>query len=390
MINNLKTIINDNNFIYPDYNEASIVDLMKAIYSRYEIKFDTNSNIKKLDRIIPNKKHTLFILSDGTGSNLIDLLPNNSILKKNKKMDLLTVFPSTTGCVLTSLVTATYPEEHGIWGWFNYNRNLNRDYYTLLFADRKTEKSLLEFNIKSEDIFLTESLLPKLNVEVNVLFPDYINDSVYSNFVINNENRLSYTSDKDIITYINKICSSKEKTYTYLYIPDIDTLEHENGPDSDIVLNRLIEIENMIKKLSKNDELAIIFTADHGQTKIKNDIILNFDKYEKYFYAYPSIDYGTASYYVKEEYRKEFEREFANDYKNDMFLFNINELIDNNMFGKGKITEYAKNNLGEYISICKKGKYLINTKNIEKYYGKIKGNHSGLTSDEMIIPLIII
>ena len=59
-------------------------------------------------------------------------------------------------------------------------------------------------------------------------------------------------------------------------------------------------------------------------------------------------------------------------------------------FGIGKFKSSAKDNLGEYISICRKGRYLINNPNIEKYYGKIKGNHSGLSCDEMIIPLIII
>lgn len=388
---NLKTVIEKNDFLLPNYrNEVSIVDLMRTLYCRYGVDFKINDKIKELDKIIPKKKHTLFVLSDGTGSNLIEKLPDDAILKKNKKKDLLTVFPSTTGCVLTSLVTGAFPEEHGIWGWFNYNRKLNRDYYSILFADRKTEKSLIEFGINSDDIFKTKSVLPKLNVKLNVLFPNYINDSVYSNFVAPDTNRIPYENDDDIIKLIKKMCSSNELTYTYLYLPDIDNLEHDNGPYSDIVINRLKEINNMIKKISKNEDLTIVFTADHGQTDINKDIVFDFKKYDKYFYAYPGIDYGTATYYVKDEYRKEFEDEFKNDYGDLMFLFNTNEFLDNKIFGLGSISEYAKSNLGEYISLCKKGSYLINSENVEEFYGKIKGNHSGLTSDEMVIPLIVI
>lgn len=56
------------------------------------------------------------------------------------------VSPSSTSCVLTSLATATYPSEHGIIGWYNYNREYDISYYPLLFIDRKQNKSLKEFN----------------------------------------------------------------------------------------------------------------------------------------------------------------------------------------------------------------------------------------------------
>ena len=141
---NIKEVLEKNNFVIPNYKNLNIVDLAKSIYSKFGIKFKNNSNIEKFNQLIPNNKHILLILSDGTGSNLIDKLPDDSILKTNKKCDIMTVFPSTTGCVLTSLVTATYPSTHGIWGWFNYNRDLNRDYYPVLFADRKTKKIFLK------------------------------------------------------------------------------------------------------------------------------------------------------------------------------------------------------------------------------------------------------
>lgn len=73
-----------------------------------------------------------------------------------------------------------------------------------------------------------------------------------------------------------------------------------------------------------------------------------------------------------------------------MYLFKTKDFFDNNMFGIGNVSEYAKSNLGEYISLCENDKYLINTEDVELYYGKIKGCHSGLTKDEMIIPLVII
>ncbi len=57
------------------------------------------------------------------------------------------------------------------------------------------------------------------------------------------------------------------------------------------------------------------------------------------------------------------------------------------MFGK-RMTKYASDSLGEYISLCKR--------NIAFYsdYTEppviIKGNHTGLSSEELMIPLIIL
>lgn len=387
----LKEYIQKNSLTYPNYEqEISIIDLMKCLYSRYGYEIEKTQKIEELDLIIPINKHYLFILSDGTGTNIIDKLDKNSILKNNLKSKLVTVFPSTTGCVLTSLVTAQYPEEHGIWGWFNYDRNLKKDYFPLLFADRKSKKSLEEFSIKSDDIYKSKSVLKSLSINTNILYPDYICNSVYSQFVGNDENRIPYKDYTEIIDIVNDITKKEEPTYTYLYISDVDTIEHEAGPNSEQALDKLKEIDKMVKEIVKNPDLTIVFTADHGQTSVEEDIILDFNKYEKYFYAYPSIDFGTASYYIKSEYKEEFEKEFEKDFANKMVLFETKDFIKEKLFGPQGVENTSTANLGEYISLCEKGTYLINNPDITPYYGKIKGNHSGLSKDEMEIPLIII
>lgn len=385
----LKEYIEKENLLLPDYNNLNIVDLVKFLYGKYGVKYDKNKNTKKLEKIIPDNTHTVFILVDGMGSNLVSLLDDKSLLKKNKVDNMLTVSPSSTGCVLTSIATATYPSEHGMIGWYNYNREYDIDYYPLTFNDRKQNKSLKEYNITAKDIFKVKSKINELNVKTNVLYPHYIFDSVYSNYVANNNIRNSYSDLEDAFNQIEKIISLNERTFTYLYIPDIDNLEHENGVDSKIVLDKLKKIEKYLYKLLKNDT-TIVITADHGQTNVSDDIIMDFEKYNKYFYAYPGIDFGMATYYVKKDLETEFVKQFNNDYKHKMYLFKTKEFIDNNVFGPNINNDYLISNLGEYISLCNKNAQFINSLEIDEYYGKTKGNHSGLSNDEMIIPLIII
>ena len=179
-----------------------------------------------------------------------------------------------------------------------------------------------------------------------------------------------------------------------MYLPYVDSESHYNGVYSKEVNKVINEIEEQLIKLKNQQiqDLEIIIIADHGQIDvIDNDITMDFEKYNKYFYALPGIDFGTATYYVKNDKRKEFLEEFEKDYKDRMYIFETDEFIKNNIFGKEKISQYMKSNLGEYISFCKKGLYFVNTiVDAEKYIGKIKGSHSGFSKEELTIPLIVI
>lgn len=391
----LKECLKNNDMIFPDYKDGTIIDVVRTIYSYCGYPYKMESINEEVKKYIKNKKHILFILIDGMGSNYVDSLPNDMILKKNKVKDLLTVFPSTTGCVLSSVATGEYPAIHGMIGWYNYNRDKNIDYYTLLFKDRKTGKKLDELGLKEKDIYVCDSIMNKLKRKTTGIFPENIVGSNFSKFILN-ENRISYNSIQEAFEKAtNNIKSNLEdETFTYLYLPYVDSKSHHNGVYSEAVEKVVNEIENELLKLKeeKIEDLEIVIIADHGQIDIiEKDITMDFEKYNKYFYAWPGIDFGTVTYYVKEDKKEEFLKEFKKDYNNKMYIFETKEFVKNNIFGEGEISQYMKSNLGEFISFCKKGAYFVNSvKKRDDYFGKIKGSHSGLSKEEMMIPLIII
>lgn len=392
---NLVQWLKNNDMLLPNYKEVSIIDLIRTLYKYCGYPYKTEKINKDIDKYIENKKHILFILIDGMGSNLINSLSDKSILKQNKVADLLTVFPTTTGCVLSSISAAEYPITHGILGWYNYNRDKDINYYALLFKDRKSEMDLTELGVNEEDIYVSSSIMNKLNRKTTAIFPEKIVDSKFSKFILN-KNRISYQSLKEAFekTTINIQNNKAISTFTYLYLPYIDSISHDNGVYSNEVKRLIFDIEKELVNLkNKNIEnLEIIITADHRQIDVtQKDITMDFEKYCKYFYALPTIDYGTAMYYVKEDKKKEFLIEFEKDYKNEMYIFKTEEFIENHMFGNDKMSEYMKNNIGEFISLCKKGAYFVNEINEpEKYIGKVKGSHSGLSKEELTVPLIVI
>lgn len=376
-------------------DSITIVDLVRTIYKRLGYNAFNEKSNSEIEEIVKDKKHVILVLVDGMGSNLITSLPDDYKLKKNKKRDLITVNPSSTGAVLTTLATGEYPAKHGIIGWYGYNREKNMAYYPVLFSSRDSGKDLGEYGLKEDQIYKYKSVMNKLAVKTCALFPEYMVNSKFSKFVLNDDSsRIGYTSIEnafDIV--INGINNSKEKTFSYVYIPDIDSNEHDNGVYSSQVMETINKIEKGLSKLEVLDknEVVTIITADHGQIDVPDgDVIMDFDKYNKYFYAMPGIDFGTATYYVKEEFFKEFEQEFKNDFNEKMFLFKTEEYLKLNIFGKEEVSEHMLQGLGEYISFCKKGYYLVNTLQKEDYVGKVKGCHSGFSKEELTIPLIVI
>lgn len=391
---NLIECLKKNGMYIPNYNEASIVDLMKIIYSYCGYSENIENNNMNIEKYVKNEKHILLILIDGMGSNLVDSLSDSMLLKQKRVKDLQTVFPTTTGCVLTSIATTKMPAIHGMIGWYNYNRDKKIDYCPLLFKERKTGKYLNEFGIKEKDIYLYDSVMNKLNRKTKALLPNSIVNSTFSQFMLN-KNRMGYENLEDAFKKITN--NIKENinipTFTYLYLPYVDKLSHYNGVNSSEVKAFLECFEYEIRKLKEDDieNLEIVITADHGQIDVNKEITMDFNKYAEYFYALPGIDFGTATYYVKKEKEEEFLTEFERDYKDEMYIFRTKEYIENGIFGGKEVSEYMASNSGEFISFCKKGAYFVNTiENENDYIGKIKGSHSGFSKEEIMIPLIII
>lgn len=383
--------INDNNLMMTDYTKHTVVDLVRAIYNKCGRIFENDDKIKELDKYIKGKKHILFILSDGMGSNIIDELSEDSILKKNKVKDIQTVNPSTTGCAIPSILTGEYPEKHGMLGWLSFYRPKSIEYFPVLFLERRTGKDLSNFGIKSSDIYKSESVINKINRKSYALFPNHMKDSEFSKFALNTNNRLGYDSMSEAFEiFKTNISKLSEETFTYMYLPYVDSKSHKFGVYSKEVRNIINEIETELKKVNI-ENVEIIITADHGQTNVtEKGLKIDLEKYNKFFYALPGIDAGTATYYIKQEKTEEFEKNFNLDFNDKMFLFKTEELVKNKVFGPTELSNYMKSNLGEYVSICKEGVYLINCEEEDEVLNNLKGTHSGFSKDEIMIPLIVI
>lgn len=387
-INKLKNYLKKRDEINLD-----IVEVFKAIASFYNVKVDKTDDIKEADSYIKKTKHIIFILFDGFGYTKLMSLNDSSILKQNLVREINTVNPTSTACVLTSLMSLSYPNEHGIYGWWDYNKELDLSYFPVLFEERKTGQNLNKKGIKIEDIYKFEPVFNKFKVKVNVYEDiNYIN-SDYTKMFSKNATRHSFRSIKDCF---NKLVKNLEKekspTFNYIYIDGLDNLSHSYGVNSKEVSNIIAELEDGIKYTLNNlIDTSFIVTADHGQVDMTEMLYLNQNyDYSKYFYATPSIDTRCISFFVKDEYVSEFREKFLTEFGKDAILLTKDEVENLNLFGRDKFSYEAKNSLGEFIAVIVNNKFMICDKLELKDHMNTKGNHSGLTYSETTVPLIVI
>ena len=388
-IEKLNTYLSNKN-----YNDIDIVDLVKYLYNNFgaELNIDTNKK-EVLEKEITLKEKVLFVIVDGLGYYKVKELNEKSILKQNLNRSIQTVNPTSTACVLSSVASASYPSTHGIFGWWQYLRSKDINYCPLPFVERKTGINLKEKGIEVNDIFNFDSVLNKLNTDVNVSMSREIISSDFSKkFIGSKASTHGYYSVKEaFLNMANKI-KQTNNSFNYLYIDGLDETSHIYGTNSKEVLDIIDEIEEGIKKIKhENEDTTIIITADHGQVDMVSLMYLNQNNdYTKYFYALPSIDTRMISFFVKEEMKEEFVNTFMNEFRNDVILLGKEEVEKYKLFGNEKISDNTLDCLGEYIAIVVNNKFLICDKiNMEDKLNT-KGNHSGLTKEETTIPLIVI
>ncbi len=375
-------------------DEITIVDLINFLAKKCGAKIDNTDKIRRLDNLLTLNHKILLVLVDGLGAYKVAGLEDDSILKSNIKAGIKTVNPTSTACVITSLCSGKYPSEHGIFGWWQYDRKNDLSYYPLRFLERKTGMSLNEKGFKEKDIFHFESIFDKFRIPVNVYMERDLVNSEYSKFSYGKKaNRYGCYSIKEAFEKIsNKLSVDTSASFNHLYISGLDTASHMYGINSHEAAGIIKEVEDGIKKVKEDcGDVSVIVIADHGQIDMKEHLYLNQSHdYTKYFYASPSIDTRIISFFVKEDSKEKFEIQFIKDFGDDAVLLTKEEFINTKILGSEKLSEAAKNSLGEYVAIILNDKFMISDKVSLEDYISTKGNHSGLTNFETTIPLILI
>lgn len=364
-------------FTFPDFKKSNL-NISSTLAEYLGAKNDKPIINELMTELKKNYKNIVFICFDGMGINPINInLDDDSFLKKNIKMTLTSTFPSTTTNATNSLLTNTYPLEHGWFGWSLYYKSINKNVNIFLDTESLNNEKLI---IKDKPIKRLDYYFDVANTDyqINTVLPEYVE-------VKNQMNNHVFKTMDDFFNNIKTILQRDSKQFIYAYHGEPDASMHEFGVSSKEAKKLINDINDRVEKLyhQTNDTIFII-TADHGQIDIEGYVDFYHDeKLMNMLKIYPYLDARAVAFLVKDDCKTEFEKYFNETYKEDFILYKSKDLVNMGVFGPAGDKEEL---LGDYIAI---GTFTNKIALLTPVAHKFLGHHTSLT-DEMLVPLILI
>lgn len=364
------------NKIFPDYNNC-IVNISNSILKDFGVN-PINNTHPIVDKYLEKEfKNVVLLLLDGLGTKVIEHhLTENDFFIKNCVSNVTSVFPSATVPATTSILSAKYPIEHGWLGWFSNIDSIDQTILTFLDCDKNMKRAKNNYSFRKEYGYKT--ICDLINEKTNY------NAKLISPFEGETYDIESYDV---MFKKIVAACETDNKNFVYSYCVNPDQQLHKVGVRDDSVSKVIRMLQNQVEELSKSiDDALIIVCADHGMKDICGYININdYKDLKNMLYKDVSLEFNVPTFFVKEEYILEFKTQFNKILGNDFELLTRLEALELNLFGIGKVTKNFDTLIGDYIAISKKGKIFY-----EQDEKDVLASHGALTSDEMLVPLILI
>ncbi len=363
-------------YTFPNYDKG-LINVICSIEKYFKVPSKHNS-LDLLDNILNknNSKNVVLFLFDGLGYNILkdnkDICP---FLYDNLITNISSNFPSTTMSARTTVESGLTPKEHGHLGWDMYFKCFDEVICLSKNVIKGTNKSPCNYNV-AKTLLKYEPVTDIINKKEG-----YISETlrVYSNHKTESLRKMKKK--------IKKLTKSKERAYVYAYYNEPDHALHNNGVGSLQMKKYLKHINKWFKKTCKSlKDTTIIALADHGHINVEYINLMVYPSITKMLSHNIAIDDRATSFMVKKEYKKTFPLELKKVLKDDFIIMSKEEVIKQGLYGPGYENKYYKDGLGDFFALGIKNKAIRwnNKTNLHK------SAHSGLTLDEMLVPLIVV
>jgi GrpB-like predicted nucleotidyltransferase (UPF0157 family) len=353
--------------LFPDFNNC-LINITASI-QKYFHGFSKYSSLDIVDELLESSDHVILMVLDGMGKVIIENnLDEKSFLRQNIKKIITSVFPPTTVAATTALISGKLPGLTGWVGWHQYFEKIDK-FVPLFKHEEYYTGEIIEEDIVNQEIGYTPFSKDLKDVKAYELYPHFMPDG--------------FLEFDQMCERLVQISNNQEKSYTYAYWDKPDHLIHDYGCYHQQIKNNLNDLNNSVENMSKRlgPKTTLIVTADHGLIDVKPIEINSFSNLTKHLKRLPAVEGRATVFYVndKEAFKEEFNKYFSSFFD----LYTQAEFIELGFLGDD--VNKAIPFLGDFIAIAKRQYYF----NAKKAPGSFVGAHAGITSDEMLVPLII-
>ena len=383
--------------VRPAYDQPGLVHLVRAIATLAGVpELEHPEPVKRLAEQIGYSDHLVFVLLDGLGMNIVRRLPPTSFIASHLRGEIQATCPSTTACALTSVATGHWADRHGVTGWFTRLPEFDLTAMTLPFADRVTGQPLGQRGIRVEDVLPLPALVPRMTTHQPLtLTPTYIANTPFNSYARGNTRSSGYEDIKHAIDQvIAHVLDATGKTYTYLYLHDVDTLCHHVGVGHDSVVPLVLGIDAELRRLADALEgrARIVVSADHGLIDVRRPdqtLLCAGDPLLELLHAPPTGDARMPLFHVREGQHQAFVGQFTERFADRMVLLDIDEADRMRLFGPGPLSATARRRFGDFVAIPFRPATLAFHPPHKPPGELYLAVHAGLSPQEMWVPLCV-
>lgn len=393
----------------PNYSGFGLSNLPSTIASHLGCRIPGASVLsRKVDDFDADYSTVILLLVDGMGWNLIKSLAKDNryladLSNKFPPSPLTTVFPSTTSTAITTLSTGKSPGEHGIIGYTMFVKELGTIVNMLDFkaVNSPKDETIFEKGIPPEEFLGIPTfyqLLSREGIQSFVLTKNYILGSGLSKITHAGAHLNGYVDVGDMFVILRRLLESNRglRKYVFVYWPSVDTASHAFGPWSEETAAEMRSLffslqEEFLGKLpgQLRKNTLLLITADHGQSQIVDGGAFDASTDKEFMDMLimpPTGDSRTAFLHVKEGREGNVEEHLKKKFGRSYSCMNVGNAIDLDLLGPGTRKKGLADRLGDLMILTESGRSIFYPFKPNSVYNQ-KGAHSGLTEDELLIPL---
>lgn len=378
------------NVVFPNYDKC-ILNLITSIIKYYGVETKYNGLVN-VDKILENNyENIVFIVLDGVGSNLLKEVSPNNLFMENKIDDITSVYPSTTAAAINTYYSGMPPIETGWIGWSQYFKEYGRAIDIFRECDSYTKEKYPNAKTSIIDLINYKSIFEKIEESTNKEVKAYeINPT---NCITRAKRCIKADSIEYMCDAIEALCTNKDKNFIFAYSNLPDYILHEKGYNSEEIKRFIIESEKSIGKLFERlqkTNTLILISSDHGHNSVEKVYdIVELEDINDCLIMPPSLGERSLTFWVKEDRKEEFENLFNSKFKDEFMLFTKKDFLEKHFLGYGNMHKKIDDFIGNYMAVSIGNSIIKLGTHISKDKYEKASTHCGLTSNEMIIPLII-
>lgn len=388
--------------LQPTADQPNLLSLVGAIRGLLDAPIVTaDAGVPMLSSLLGSSDHFIFILVDGLGLDMVEELPPSTFLRRQLAREIRTVFPSSTAPALTAIATGAWPAQHGVTGWWTHLPELKASGLLLPFVTRANgqmpSQPLSAAGITPEQAFPLPSWLGAANHRALLLLPENIVDTVYSTYFSGTCARLGYRTLEDGMGAIaERIRTASAPTYSYLYSPLLDEVGHRQGRHHEEMDGALLALNKALDNLGRSvqGKARLVITADHGLLDVPaagryklsptDTDLMTLLRYS------PSGDARVMYFHVRDGSEETFRERFMNRFGDAFMLLATDDVERLRLLGPDPISSHTRARIGDFTAIARGAAVLEYTPTGQPGpVLKAVAAHSGLTPQEMRIPLIV-